>query len=131
MKRILGLAVAALAVAITIPALAHARPHDNGRNDVKLEKMKYYMDTHDKADGTFPAALSKQDLAGFAVAFEEACRAEGVVLLRVHVNLEAGKAYCLTAAPSADAVRRAHDRVKLPFDGIAEVQTITPGDMYP
>jgi hypothetical protein len=131
MKRILAIAVAALAVAVTIPALATARPHDNGRNEMKLEKMKYYMDTHDKAAGTFPAGLSKQDLAGFAVAFEEACRAEGVVLLRVHVNLEAGKAYCLTAAPDADAVRRAHERVKLPFDGITEVHTVTPGDQFP
>lgn len=130
MKRILSAAVAALAVAITIPALAHARAQ-NGRHEVKLEKLKYFMDVHDKANGTFPAQLSKLDLAGFAVAYEEACRAEGVVLLRVHVNLEAGRAYCLTAAPDAEAVRRAHERVKLPFDGITEVQTITPGDVFP
>ena len=129
MKRILAIAIAALAVAITIPALATARAHE--RPEMKLEKMKYYMDTHDKADGTFPAAISKQDLAGFVTAFEEACRAEGVVLLRIHVNLEAGRAFCLTAAPSPDAVRRAHERVKLPFDSITEVQTITPGDLYP
>jgi len=134
MKRILNAALAALAVlavAVTVPALAGAKNPNQGRPDVKLEKMKYFMDTHDKANGTFPASLSKQDLAGFAVAFEEACRAEGVVLLRVHANLGAGKAYCLTAAPDAEAVRRAHERVKLPFDGIVEVNTVTPGDAFP
>ncbi len=66
-----------------------------------------------------------------AVRVEEACRAEGVVLLRVHVSLEAGRAYCLTAAPSAEAVRRAHERVGLPFDVVTEVQTVTPGDLFP
>lgn len=128
MRKLLAVAVAALAVAFTIPALAAPK---GGRTEMRIEKMKYFMDTHDTTKGTFPANLSKQDLAGFAVAYEEACRAEGVVLLRVHANLQEGKAYCLTAAPDADAVRRAHDRVKLPFDGITEVHTVTPGDAFP
>jgi hypothetical protein len=33
-------------------------------------------------------------------------------------------------APSADAVRRAHERVGLPFDEITEVVTSTPSDLF-
>jgi hypothetical protein len=33
-------------------------------------------------------------------------------------------------APDADAVRRAHEKVGLPFDKIAEVTTATPGDTF-
>jgi hypothetical protein len=33
-------------------------------------------------------------------------------------------------APSAEAVRRAHERVGLPFDDITEVVTSTPGDIF-
>jgi hypothetical protein len=40
-----------------------------------------------------------------------------------------GRAFCYNLAPDADAVRRAHERVGLPFDSITEVTTMTPGDM--
>jgi hypothetical protein len=126
---VLGGAVAALAVVVTVPALAGT--HAEGRSDMKLEKLKYFVDVHDRANRTFPERITKEELAKFVAAYEEACRAEGVVLLRLHVNLEVGRAYCLTAAPSAEAVKRAHERVGLPFDGITEVQTVTPGDLFP
>jgi hypothetical protein len=33
-------------------------------------------------------------------------------------------------AADADAVKRAHERVGLPFDSISEVATATPGDTF-
>ncbi len=124
-------ALAVLAVLAAVPLAAGARAGGHDRPEAKLERMRYFVDAHDRGNRTFPAQISKEDFAKFAVAFEEACRAEGVVLLRVHTSLEAGRAWCLTAAPSADAVRRAHERVGLPFDVITEVSTVTPGDLFP
>jgi hypothetical protein len=92
--------------------------------------MHYYLDTHDRANGTFPANIDAEQLRSFFADYAEACRAENVLLLRLHVSLEEGRAFCFTAAPDAAAVRRAHDRVGLPFDGITEVTTITPADLY-
>lgn len=95
-----------------------------------MPTMKFFIDTHDQANGTFPAGITAAALAEFTATFEEACRAEGVVVLRLHVGLEAGRAFCFTMAPDADAVRRAHERVGLPFDGITEVSTVTPADLF-
>lgn len=92
--------------------------------------MRYFVDTHDQANGTFPAGLGSEQLREFVGGFAQACQEEGVLILRVHVSLESGRAYCFTAAPDADAVRRAHERVGLPFDDITEVSTITPADLF-
>lgn len=95
-----------------------------------MQPMKFFIDTHDAHNHTFPAGISPNDFAGFYAKFEEACRAEGVVSLRAHVGFEKGRAFCLTMAPDADAVRRAHERVGLPFDDITEVLMSTPGDIF-
>lgn len=95
-----------------------------------MEPMRFFIDTHNVANNTFPAGLSSRDFEGFFVTFEAACRAEGVVLLRAHAGLADGRAFCFTMAPDADAVRRAHARVGLPFDDITEVMTATPGDTF-
>ncbi len=95
-----------------------------------MERMHYFIDTHDQSNGTFPADLTADQLREFFGSFEQACRAEGVFILRLHVSLDAGRAYCLTMAPDSDAVRRAHERVGLPFDELTEVTTITPADLY-
>lgn len=92
--------------------------------------MRFYVDTHDTTSQTFPTGLTKADFEGFMVKYEEACRAEGVVLLRVHAGLMAGRAFCFTMAPDINAVRRAHARVGLPFEEITEVMTATPGDTF-
>ncbi|HHJ19787.1 MAG TPA: DUF4242 domain-containing protein, partial [Gammaproteobacteria bacterium] len=55
---------------------------------------------------------------------------EGAVNLRAHVGIKEGRAYCLSMAPDAEAIRRAHERVGLPYDSITEVKTATPGDMF-
>jgi len=95
-----------------------------------MQRMKFFIDTHDAHNHTFPAGISPEDFAGFYAKFEAACRAEGVVSLRAHVGFDKGRAFCLTMAPDADAVRRAHERVGLPFDDITEVLMSTPGDIF-
>jgi len=94
-----------------------------------LSKMKYFIDTHDKRDGSFPAKISPTELVGFFKSYEAAARAEGVVIVRVAANIEDGRAYCYVVAESAEAVRRYHQRVGLMFNGITEVQSVTPSDL--
>lgn len=95
-----------------------------------MEKLKLYMDTHDRRNGTFPEDLTPEQFSEFYSKFQEACDREGVVQLRAHVGLGEGRAFCFSLAPSAEAVRRAHEAVGLPFDTITEVQVVTPGDMF-
>jgi hypothetical protein len=93
-------------------------------------KMKFFIDTHDAKHQTFPSGLTPEQFKGFFAQYEEACAAEGVVIVRVHVGFADERAFCLTMAPDAAAVRRAHDRVLLPYDSITEVQMATLGDMF-
>lgn len=95
-----------------------------------MHKMRFFIDTHDRTRQTFPEKLSPEDFEGFYAKYEAACYDEGVVPLRTHVGFEDGRAFCFNMAPDADAVRRVHDRLDLPFDSITEVTTATPGDMF-
>lgn len=95
-----------------------------------MQPMKFYIDTHDQASGSFPEGLTPAQFEQFYAQYEAACYAEEVVLLRVHVGYAEGRAFCFTMAPDAEAVRRAHERVGLPFDSITEVATATPGDTF-
>lgn len=95
-----------------------------------MQPMKFFIDTHDAAKGTFPAGIAKEQFAAFYTEYEAACREEGAISLRVHAGFGDGRAYCFTMAPDADAVRRAHHRVGLAFDSITEVVTSTPGDLF-
>jgi hypothetical protein len=95
-----------------------------------MKAMKFFIDTHDQAEQTFPAGLTTEQFQEFLANYEQACLAEEVVLLRVHVGMGEGRAFCFTMAPDADAVRRAHERVGLPFSAITEVTTATPGDIF-
>ena len=95
-----------------------------------MQTMRFFVDTHDRTKQTFPPQLTPDDFRGFYAQYEEACAAEGVVTLRVHVGFEEGRAFCFNMAPDAEAVRRVHERVGLPYDSITEVTTATPGDMF-
>jgi hypothetical protein len=95
-----------------------------------MKPMRFFLDTHDRARKTFPAKLTAEEFEVFFVQYEKACYEEGVVPLRVHVGYEDGRAFCLNMAPDADAVKRAHAKVGLPFDSITEVTTATPGDTF-
>jgi len=95
-----------------------------------MNPMRLFVDTHDVAKDTFPPGLTAEQFEGFFAQYQQACLAEGVVLLNVEVGLEAGRAFCLNLAPDADSVRRAHDRVGLPFDSITEVKSASPGTLF-
>lgn len=95
-----------------------------------MQPMRFFIDTHDRARQTFPERLSPEDFAGFYAKYEAVCFEEGVVPLRTHVGFEDGRAFCFNMAPDAEAVRRVHDKLGLPFDSITEVTTATPGDMF-
>lgn len=91
--------------------------------------MKFFIDTHDQRSSTFPAGISKEQFQEFFREYEKASRTAGVVVLRAHVGLDDGRAYCFNMAPSAEDVRRAHEQAGLPFELITEVATATPGDL--
>ena len=95
-----------------------------------MQAMRFFLDTHDRSRGSFPAELSPADFEAFYGQYEQACYAEGVIPLRTHLSYADGRAFCLNMAPDAEAVRRAHARVGLPFDSITEVTTATPGDTF-
>jgi hypothetical protein len=95
-----------------------------------MKPLKFFVDTHDRNNKTFPDGLTPEQFEGFYAQYEQACYAEGVVPLRVHVGYQDGRAFCFSMAPDADAVRRAHERVGLPFDEITEVATATPADSF-
>jgi len=95
-----------------------------------MQALRFFIDTHDRDKKTFPDQLSREDFEAFFAKYEQACYAEGVVPLRVHVGYGEGRAFCFNMAPDAEAVKRAHARVGLPFDSITEVSTATPGDSF-
>lgn len=92
--------------------------------------MKMFIDTHDKTKGSFPEQISRVDFAAFYEAYLAACRAEGVISMRIHVGIDEGRAFCVNLASSVDAVRRVHDRVGVPFDSITEVQDVNAFDLF-
>ncbi|KAB2923831.1 MAG: DUF4242 domain-containing protein [Dechloromonas sp.] len=95
-----------------------------------MQAMRYFLDTHDRSRGTFPAQLTPEEFEVFFAQYEAACQAEGVIPLRTHVGYAEGRAFCLNLAPDVEAVCRAHARVGLPYDEITEVTTATPGDTF-
>jgi len=95
-----------------------------------MKPMRFFLDTHDRTRQTFPEKLSVEDFEKFYALYETACREEDVVPIRLHVSYQDGRAFCLNMAADAEAVRRAHERVGLPFDSITEVTTATPGDTF-
>ena len=92
--------------------------------------MKYFIDTHDMAKGTFPEGLrtTEKFVEGFS-AFDEIAEEEGVTALRAHVSIEVGKAFCFTKGADAEAIRRAHEKAGFPFDSVTEIKTITGSDL--
>ncbi|WP_085444768.1 DUF4242 domain-containing protein [Magnetofaba australis] len=95
-----------------------------------MQTMKFFIDTHDAKQGTFPVGLTPEQFKGFFEKYLQACEIEGVIVLKTHLAYADDRAFCFTMAPDAEAVRRAHERVGLPFDSISEVQTATPGDTF-
>jgi hypothetical protein len=95
-----------------------------------MKPMRFFLDTHDRTRKTFPEKLSVDEFEKFYALYEKACYEESVVPIRLHVSYQDGRAFCLNMATDAEAVRRAHERVGLPYDSITEVTTATPGDTF-
>jgi hypothetical protein len=94
--------------------------------------MKYFIDTHDKAKGSFPAqVLTEEQFFEQFDALERAAHEFDVFGHAAHVNLAEGKAFCFMSGPDTEAIRKAHAAIDLPFDSITEVQRVTGADMRP
>lgn len=95
-----------------------------------MKAMRFFLDTHDRKHQTFPEKLGMEDFEKFYALYEQACFAEDVIPIRLHLSYQEGRAFCLNMARDAEAVRRAHERVGLPYDDTTEVTTATPGDTF-
>ena len=92
--------------------------------------MKYFIDTHDKAKGSFPGReLSEEEFFANFDALEEAGSPLGVFGHAAPVNLPEGKAFCFMSGPDAEAIAQAHAAIDFPYDSITEVRRVTGADM--
>ncbi len=94
--------------------------------------MKYFMDTHDRAKGSWPQQdVSATEFLQIYDEFGKAVEEQGGHDLGAHVNVAAGRAFCFTYGPSENAIRRAHDKLHFPYDSITEVRRVTGVDLRP
>jgi Protein of unknown function (DUF4242) len=92
--------------------------------------MKYFIDTHDKAKGSFPKqVLSEEQFFAQFDALEEAAAQFDAAGHAAHVNLAEGKAFCFMSGPDEEAIRKAHAAIDLPYDSITEVRRVTGADL--
>ena len=92
--------------------------------------MKYFIDTHDREKGTFPAQeLTEEEFFANFDALEEAAEPLGVFGHAAHVNLPDGKAFCFMSGPDEESIRKAHEAIDFPYDSITEVKRVTGADM--
>ncbi|MER6223125.1 SCO4226 family nickel-binding protein [Streptomyces sp. 900105755] len=78
--------------------------------------MPHYMDVHHGMKGITADQLKEAHEADLAVEKEE-----GVHFERAWADPASGKVYCLSEAPSAEAVKRVHERTGHPADEIHPV----------
>ncbi len=75
--------------------------------------MPKFMDVHRSMKGVTPEALKAAHQADLDIQDDE-----GVDFQRAWADPESGMVFCLTEAPSADAVRRIHERTGHPADDV-------------
>src|SRR6516162_426688 len=98
--------------------------------DNRSVTVKYFIDTHDKNKGSFPAQeLSEEQFFEQFDALEEVAAKFGAFGHAAHVNLKEGKAFCFMSGPDEESIRRAHAAINLPYDSITEVRRVTGADM--
>jgi hypothetical protein len=78
--------------------------------------MAQYMDVHHGFEGITPEQLREAHDADLAIEKDE-----GVHFERAWADPESGIVYCLSEAPSADAVQRIHERAGHKADEIHKV----------
>jgi hypothetical protein len=94
--------------------------------------MKYFIDTHDRTKGSWPATnVSGNEFIEIYSSFEKALEEVGGADMGAHVNVAEGKAYCFTKGPDEEAIRLAHEKLHFPFDSITEVRRVTGVDLRP
>lgn len=75
-----------------------------------------FMDVHTGMDGVTPEALLEAHKADLAIQGEE-----GVDFMHAWADPESGMVWCLSEAPSAEAVQRIHERAGHPADHVYPV----------
>ncbi|PKW08747.1 Protein of unknown function [Streptomyces sp. 1222.5] len=78
--------------------------------------MPQFMDVHHGMQGITADQLMEAHRADLAIEHDE-----GVHFERAWADPASGTVYCLSAAPSADAVQRVHERTGHPADEIHPV----------
>jgi hypothetical protein len=78
--------------------------------------MPEFMDVHDGMQGITAEGLHEAHQADLAIQDEE-----GVDFKHAWADPVSGKVFCLSEAPSADAVKRIHERAGHPTDQVFEV----------
>jgi hypothetical protein len=92
--------------------------------------MKYFIDTHDRQKGTFPAGeLTEEQFFANFDALEVAAGQFHAFGHAAHVSLKEGKAFCFMSGPDEEAIRKAHAAIDFPYDSITEVKRVTGADM--
>lgn len=81
--------------------------------------MAQFMDVHTHMQGVTPEALMAAHQADLDIQDDE-----GVDFQRAWADPTSGHVFCLSEAPSADAVRRIHDRTGHPADEIHEITVV-------
>jgi len=98
----------------------------------QAHRMKYFIDTHDRAKGSWPEKdISDAEFIRVYDDFACAVAEQGGHDLGAHVDVKGGRAFCLTYGPDVDAIRRAHEKLNFPFDSITEVRRVTGLDLRP
>ncbi|MDQ1069622.1 hypothetical protein QFZ32_005062 [Streptomyces canus] len=91
------------------------RPFGSG-NGRKVEAMAQFMDVHRGMQGITADQLMQAHQADLAIEKDESVHFE-----RAWADPEAGLVYCLSEAPSAEAVQRIHERAGHKADEIHAV----------
>jgi hypothetical protein len=78
--------------------------------------MAEYMDVHDGMEGITSEGLAAAHRADLNIQGEE-----GVNFKHAWADPVSGKVFCLSEAPSAEAVKRIHERAGHPTDQVYEV----------
>ena len=81
--------------------------------------MALFIGVHD-----MPGELTDDDARKSWDAYKEAVGQLGGNAMHTHYNVEQGKAFCLTEAPSVDVVQKGHDDAEVPISQIMEVKEL-------
>ena len=82
--------------------------------------MPVFLGVHD-----FGKPLTEEEIKDNWSRYQQSCEKHGAQAWKVYYNLEAGRSWCVTEAPSADVVNIAHNDENLPTKELIEVQKLS------